>query len=54
MTDALIDSPAETLVGVEAETLGDTLANVTAEALLYALADTLAEVEAEDNVRDTE
>ena len=54
MTQALIDSPAETLVGAEAETLGDTLANVRFEALRYALADTLAEVEAEGNVRNTE
>ena len=32
---------------MEAETLSDTLANVRAEALLYALADTGGEVEAE-------
>ena len=39
MEEAPIDSVAHTLAEVKAETLGDTLANVKPEGLLYALAD---------------
>ena len=45
-TKALFDIGANTLAEVEAETLGNTLADVKVEAPLYALADTVAEVEA--------
>ena len=47
MAEAPIDPVAHTIEEVKAETLGDKLANVTAEAFLYALAETEAEVEAE-------
>ena len=39
MAEALVDAVGETLLEVEAKTLGDTLANMNAEALLGALAD---------------
>ena len=47
MTDAPIGPVAHRLAEVKSETLGDTLANVKAEALPYALGDSVAEVKAE-------
>ena len=47
MADAPIDPVAHTLAEVKAETLGDTLPDVKAEALPYALAGSVGEVKAE-------
>ena len=47
MTEALFDSEVDTLAEMEAETPGNTLADVKVGAPLSALADTLAEVVAE-------
>jgi len=43
MTEALINTLADTVAEVEAETLSDTLADVKAEALLHAMADTITD-----------
>ena len=45
MSEALIDAQADILAKVEAETLGNTLAELWNDALLYALCNTIAEVE---------
>ena len=46
MTEAVVAAVGGKLLEVEAKTLGDTLADVNAEALLCAQADAVAEVEA--------
>ena len=46
MTEVLVDAVAQKLAEWEVEVLGETLAYLKAEALLYALSDTVAEVEA--------
>ena len=45
MTEELVDAVAHKLAEWEVEDLGETLADLKAEALLYALSDTVAEVE---------
>ena len=52
MTEALFDSEADTLAEMEAETPGNTLADVKVGAPLSALANTLAVVEAGDTLPD--
>ena len=46
MTEVLVDAVADMLAEWEANQQGDTLAELKAEALLYALGDTVAEVQA--------
>ena len=46
MAEGLIDAVAHTQAEVKVQTQGDTLADVKAEALPYALADSVAEVKA--------
>ena len=46
MTEVLVDAVAHKLPEWEVAVLGETLADLKAEALLYALSDTVADVEA--------
>ena len=46
MTEVLVDAVADMLAEWDAHEQGDTLADLKAEALLYALNDTVAEVQA--------
>ena len=46
MTEVLVDAVAYTLAEWEVKELGETLADLKNEALLYVLSDTVAEVEA--------
>ena len=46
MTEVLVDAVADMLAEWEANEQGETLADLKAEALLYALRDTVAEVQA--------
>ena len=46
MTEVLVDAVAQKLAEWEVEVQGELLADLKAEALLYALSDTVAEVEA--------